>query len=304
MSTNNKIVVVGSINADLTTRVVRHPNPGETLAGAGGKFSAGGKGANQAVAAGLLGGDVTLVGAVGDDVQAQAALVHMERAGVDTSAVATTQETTGLAVITVSEDGENTIVFVAGANATVDADYVDQHAETIRDAEILLMQGEVPASGFDRAADLAQGRVVINLAPVVPVGREQLLKADPLLANEHEAALVLEQLGAPIDSEDPHAMATALLEQGFHSVVLTLGAAGALVATSEGLTDIPTPTVQAVDTTGAGDAFAGAFATKLADGHSLVDAAHFAARVGAAATLNNGAQDSYPSAGDELPVVS
>lgn len=299
----SSIVVVGSINADLTTRVDRHPNPGETLMGSGGQFSAGGKGANQAVAAALLGADVTMIGAVGDDPQAEAALTHMTRSGLDMSGVVVTSETTGMAVITVSEAGENTIIVVPGANTTVTASRVEEHADTIRDAGVLLLQGEIPASGFERAVQLAQGRVIVNLAPVVPVGRNELLTADPLLANEHEAALILAQLSAPIESDNPHDMARALLEQGFASVVLTLGAAGALVADSAGLTDIPTPTVKAVDTTGAGDAFAGALAARVAEGESLIDASHFAARVGAAATLSRGAQDSYPAVGDDLPEV-
>ena len=298
-----KIVVVGSINADLTTRVARHPNPGETLMGDGGSFSAGGKGANQAVAAGLLGADVAMVGAVGTDPQAEAALAPMRRAGVDMRAVTATGVTTGLAVITVDDAGENTIVVVPGANADVTHSYVDAHAELIAGAEILLMQGEIPASGFNRAADLATGRLVVNLAPVVPVGRPQLLRADPLLANEHEAALVLEQLGAPTDSTDPRVLAHALLEQGFKSVVLTLGADGALVADATGLTDIPTPRVEAVDTTGCGDAFAGAFVARLAEGAALDDAARYAARVGAFAATGHGAQDSYPSVDDVLPEV-
>lgn len=302
MSTQ-KIVVVGSINADLTTRVARHPNPGETLMGTGGRFSAGGKGANQAVAAGLLGADVTMVGAVGNDPQAQAALQHFERAGIDQSSIMITDLPTGLAVITVSDDGENTIIVVPGANSAVTRENLQPSMELIAAADIVLLQGEIPASGFDATVDAARGRVIVNLAPVVPVGREQLLLADPLMANEHEAALVMEQLGAKADSDHPHVLAKALLEQGFPSVVLTLGAAGALVATKEGLVDIPTPTVDAVDTTGAGDAFAGAFATRLAEGDDLVAAAHFAARVGAAATLRDGAQDSYPSAGEPLPEV-
>ncbi|SER60568.1 ribokinase [Corynebacterium cystitidis] len=299
-----KIVVVGSINADLTTRVARHPHPGETLIGAGGHFSAGGKGANQAVAAALLGANVTLVGATGDDLQAQAALQHFDRAGIDQSHITVVDEPTGLAVITVSDDGENTIIVIPGANGTITKERVEKNRDVIANAEIVLLQGEIPSSGFNAAVDMATGRVVVNLAPVVPVGREQLLQADPLLANEHEAALVLEQLGEQVTTNDPHELASSLVAHGFRSVVLTLGAAGALVATPEHLIDIPTPTVQAVDTTGAGDAFAGALVAQLAEGENLVDAAHFAARVGAAATLRPGAQDSYPSDISELPEVN
>lgn len=299
----SKIVVVGSINADLTTNVRRHPRPGETLMGSGGVVSAGGKGANQAVAAALLGADVAMVGAVGRDPMAEDALGHMKTSGADMSAIASVDGPTGLAVITVAEDGENTIIVVPGANATVDAEYVDKHADLIREAEIVLLQGEIPASGFERAVDLAQGRVVVNLAPVVPVGVEQLKKADPLMVNEHEGALVLELLGHPIEETAPEALVTALLEQGFATVVMTVGADGAVVGDRDGLTEIPTPRIDAVDTTGAGDAFAGAFVAKLAEGLSLADASRFAARVGAFAATRPGAQASYPTTDDVLPTV-
>lgn len=303
---NNNVVVVGSINADLTVRVARHPNPGETLMGSGGTISAGGKGANQAVAAALQGANVTMVGAIGSDAYAAPATEHLHTAGVSMDHVAEVDETTGLAVITVSDDGENTIIVVPGANATVTADYVSEHAAPIREAGVVLLQGEIPADGFARAVALASGRVVVNLAPVVPVDRDALLRADPLMANEHEAALVLEQLGAPLpaDGEDPSAMAQALIDAGFPSVVLTLGARGAMVATAEGTTPIPTPRVQPVDTTGAGDAFAGAFVARLTAGDSLIDAAHHAARVGAYSTTYRGAQASYPAADVALPEVS
>lgn len=298
---SGSIVVVGSINADLTTHVHRHPTPGETLLGSGGSISAGGKGANQAVAAAQLGAKVHMVGAVGSDPMAEDALKHLRSSGADMSAVTTVDGPTGLAVITVSEDGENTIIVIPGANATVDAIYVEQHAQLIRDAGIVLLQGEIPAPGFDRTVELAQGRVVVNLAPVVPVGHDQLLKADPLLVNEHEGALVLDMLGAPTGTTDPEELVTALLEQGFASVVMTLGAEGALVGTPEKLTAIPTPKIIAVDTTGSGDAFAGALVAKLSKGATLIDAATFAARVGAFAATRPGAQASYPTLTSELP---
>jgi ribokinase len=298
------IVVVGSINADLTTHVHRHPTPGETLMGSGGTVSAGGKGANQAVAAAQLGADVHMVGAVGSDPMAEEALAHMRASGVDMSAIDTVDGPTGLAVITVSDDGENTIIVVPGANAGVDASYVDKHAELVADAGFLLLQGEITADGFNRAVDLAKGRVVINLAPVVPVGHEQLRRADPLLVNEHEGALVLEMLGAPTTDTDPENLVAALLGRSFSTVVMTLGADGALVGDADGLTAIPTPTVDAVDTTGSGDAFAGALVAKLAEGASLVEAAGFAARVGAFAATRRGAQASYPTLADELPTVT
>lgn len=294
------IVVVGSINADLTVTVPRHPNPGETLLGDGGGLTAGGKGANQACAAAKLGASVALVGAVGDDANAGPATAVLRASGVDLSNVEEVEDVTGLAVITVAADGENTVLVVPGANARVDADFVRAHRAPVEAAQLVLLQGEIPADGFAEAVALAGGRVVVNLAPVVDVPREALLQADPLLANEHEAGLILAQLGAD-DTGEPETLAQRLLDVGFPSVVLTLGAAGALVADADGLRPIPTPRVDAVDTVGAGDAFAGALCHRLVAGDSLDEAAAFAARVGAFAVQRPGAQPSYPSTADELP---
>lgn len=296
-----RIVVVGSINADLTVQVARHPNPGETLMGSGGGVTAGGKGANQAVAAALQGASVAMVSAVGDDPYEAPATEHLRSSGVDMSAVATVEGPTGLAVITVSDDGENHIVVVPGANSTVTAAYVGSCHDVVSGAEVVLLQGEIPADGFRAAVKAATGRVVVNLAPVIEVDREALLQADPIMANEHEAGLILDQLGAGISSTEPEDLATALLDAGFPSVVLTLGNNGALVATPDGMTPIPTPTVKAVDTTGAGDAFAGAFVARLVEGDDLVAAATHAARVGAYSVTGHGAQASYPGAEAELP---
>lgn len=302
----SKIVVVGSINADLNTRVARHPQPGETLMATGGGITAGGKGANQAVAAARLGAEVAMVGAVGRDAYAGPATELLRDAGVDLAAVAETDETTGLAVITVDAAGENTILVVAGANGTVDAAAVEKARDLIAGAEVVLLQGEIPAEGFAAAVAVAREagvRVVVNLAPVIEVDRGALLAADPLMANEHEAGLILDQLGAGIDSEDPEHLAAALLEVGFNSVVLTLGAAGAMVADAEGTTAIPTSKIEAVDTVGAGDAFAGAYVARLVAGDTIRDAARYAARVGAFAATGRGAQASYPRVGDALPEV-
>ena len=299
----SKLTVVGSINADLIVHAERHPHPGETLLGSGGEILAGGKGANQAVAAAQLGANVAFVGAVGSDPYAEPAMHYMHSSGIDLSAVEQSDTTTGLAVITVSADGENTIVISPGANALVDAPFVTARQSTIADADVVLLQGEIPASGFKAAVDAAQGRVVVNLAPVIEVDRDALLQADPLMANEHEAGLILEQLGLS-STGTPRELAHRLVSAGFKSVVLTLGAEGAYVATPESNTDIPTPQITAVDTTGAGDAFAGAFCTKLLAGATLVDAATFAARVGAFAATSAGAQPSYPTTSSRLPEVT
>lgn len=297
------ITVVGSINADLTAHVHRHPTPGETLLGTTATVSAGGKGANQAVAAALLGADVAMVSAVGRDAYAESATSILRSSGVDLSGVAEVDGPTGLAVITVSDDGENSIIVIPGANASVGADYVESQKALVEGADFVVLQGEIPADGFKKAVELSRGRVVINLAPVVEVDRDALLCADPLIANEHEAGLILDQLGIAHPDDSPEALATELLTAGFASVVLTLGGAGALVAAPGGATAIPTPKITPVDTTGAGDAFTGALVARLSQGDSLVDAARFAARVGAFAASGQGAQSSYPHADDALPEV-
>ena len=297
------LTVVGSINADLTSRVKRHPNPGETLLGSGGGITAGGKGANQAVAAAYLGANVAFVGAVGKDPYVEPALKHLRDSGVDLSHVAEVDDTTGIAIITVSDDGENTIVVIPGANAHVDSAFVQERTAPIEQADIVLLQGEIPADGFAAAVAAASGRVIVNLAPVVEVDKKALLAADPLIANEHEGGLILDQLGVKASSDAPKDLAQSLIDAGFNSVVLTLGAEGALVATGGELVDIPTPKVTAVDTTGAGDAFAGALCARLLAGDELVQAATFAARVGATSTLRNGAQASYPKEADVLGEV-
>ena len=306
-----QICVVGSINADLAVRVSRHPLPGETLLGTGAVITAGGKGANQAVAAANLGAQVSMVGAVGRDANAQPALEYIKRAGVDLQFVHEVEAPTGLALITVSEDAENTIVVVPGANSTVDEQQVRKAKSVIAGADIVVLQGEIPASGFVEAVRLATGRVMVNLAPVIDVPTDVLLHADPLVANEHEAGLILGLYGVDVTAAASNAaasseedMAVALREVGFANVVITRGSRGAVVATAHGVTPILPATVTAVDSTGAGDAFVGALAAELVQGSSLVSAAQHAARVGAFAATRQGAQTSYPTPADELPEVA
>jgi ribokinase len=312
-----RIVVVGSINADLSTRVARHPQPGETLHGTGGEVRPGGKGANQAAAAALQGGAVAMVGAVGDDAMASDALSVLSSSGADLSAVRRVEGPTGLAVVTVSDDGENTIVVVPGANATVTAERVRESADLIAGAEVVVLQGEIPRDGIEEAARRTQGRLILNPAPVLELDRDVLLRADPLVVNEHEAALVLDLLEDDTDTDAgsspaPEDLAHALHAVGIESLVITLGAEGALVGASGAhgdpqtdvdwsLVRVPAVTVRAVDTTGAGDAFVGSLAVRLAEGASLADAARFATRVSAASVTRDGAQSSYPREGEELP---
>ena len=299
------ITVVGSINVDLISQVRRHPQPGETLHGTGGQMLPGGKGANQAVAAAKLGGDVRMIGAVGTDAQAEVGLAGLRAAGVDLTGVREIEVPTGLAIVTVAEDGENTIVVIAGANDSVDAAQVTAAKDMIAASSIVVCQGEIPREGIEALPALVTGRFLHNPAPVMELDPEALRASDPLVVNEHEAALVLAQLDPDAEvPEAPEQIVGALREAGIASVVLTLGAQGSLVADADGTHRIPAAPVTAVDTTGAGDAFIGALAVGLARGETLPDAARLASRVGAFAATGQGAQPSYPSTGDELPQLA
>ncbi|SDB81827.1 ribokinase [Raineyella antarctica] len=301
------ITVVGSINADLMITVDRHPLPGETVPGSGGTISPGGKGANQAVAAALLGADVRMVGAVGEDAYAEPATTYLRRVGVDLAHVHAVEGPTGLAVVTVDAHGENAIIVIAGANAAVDAAAVEAAREVIASSAVVVLQGEIPRDGIEAAARSARGRLVVNLAPAVAVDPEVLRRADPLVVNEHEATYAYALLAPGAESPDPRdaagqdALVEAIHAAGVASVVMTVGADGAVLTDGSGLRRVPSPRVEVVDSTGAGDAFVGALATGLAAGLDLDDAAAHAARVGAYACTGPGAQPSYPTELDQLP---
>ncbi|MDQ0822603.1 ribokinase [Arthrobacter sp. V4I6] len=297
-----KVTVVGSINIDQVVRVERHPLPGETLLGSSIMLLPGGKGANQAVAAAQLGATVRLVGAVGNDSGAALATSLLSKAGVDLGALRTVDGPTGLALICVADGGENTIVVIPGANASMDAQAVQAAAAQIAEAAVVVLQGEIPAAGIAAAAALASGRVLLNLAPVVSIDAAVIRSANPLVVNEHEGALVLAQLTpgavAPADDEE---LVGALRSQGIASVVLTRGPLGAICSDDAGTFLVPAPRVSAVDSSGAGDAFVGALSVRLAAGESLLDASAFAAKVGAFAVQGHGTQPSYPKLSDLLP---
>jgi ribokinase len=296
-----QVVVVGSVNADLVVTVDRYPGPGETVPGHGGTVLPGGKGANQAVAAARLGADVALVGAVGDDAYAETATACLRDAGVDLTALARRRGPTGLAVVTVAADGENTIVVVAGANAAMSPADVDAHRRLIGEATVVVVQGELPRETTEAAARAAGARLIVNLAPAGPLDPAVLRRADPLVVNEHEAGHALALLGGDPAQATGAALATALGDAGVPSVVVTLGAAGAVVVRDGATTHVPAPAVPVRDTTGAGDAFVGALATRLATGDDLLAAARFAVRVAAHSVQRSGAQPSYPAAADLPP---
>ncbi|MCH6468454.1 ribokinase [Sinomonas terrae] len=303
VSRGGLVTVVGSINADIVLRVAAHPLPGETVIGKSIAVHPGGKGANQAVAAARLGARVAFVGAVGDDAYAETATSGLREAGVDATGIVTVPGPTGQAFVTVDErTAENSIVVIPGANAHVDRALIEAQSGLLEKSAILVLQGEVPAGAAVAAAAESPARLVLNLAPVIPLERQLILRADPLVVNQHEGRLALEMLGretAGLTSEE--GVLEALLEEGIGSVVITLGAVGAVFSDGDSTVRVPAPRVEPVDTTGAGDAFVGALSARLAVGASLSEAVTFAVRVGSYAVCRAGAQPSYPWRGDRLP---
>jgi ribokinase len=286
-----EVVVIGSANADVVVRVERRPGPGETVLGSDTVLAAGGKGANAAVAAAKQNAQVALLGALGDDQHGELLRGSMGGAGVGLDLVRTTDRPTGAAYITVTPDGENTIVVSPGANSAVDVEQVDKARDAIAGAKVLLASLEVPLPAIERAVALAREagtRAVLNLSPVAKLSPQTLAALDPLVVNEHEAQWLM----------DGDTDLRKLLDLGPRSAVVTLGRLGALVIEKDNTTEVSAPNVTAVDTTGAGDAFAGALVTQLAAGDDLVAAARRAVRVAAVSVTRPGAQASYPTRGE------
>ena len=292
-----EVFVVGSINQDFVLKVERRPAPGETVTDAALSLHNGGKGANQAAAAALLGASVTFLGRVGDDDLGGPLVAALQEKGADTSLVESVADTsTGAAFITVTPDGENAITVAPGANRSLTPEDIDAVSEAIREAEVLVAQLEVPLEVVERAAEVAEAdgtRVLLNLAPTRRVSGALLAKLDPLVVNEYEAAFLLDH---PVEGvEGALSAAPELLSLGPRSAVITLGGTGAVWADGEGADHVPAPRVEVVDTTGAGDAFVGVLAFGISRGSSLAEAVAYAVRAGAAATTKEGAQGSLPT---------
>ena len=289
-----RVCVVGSLNVDTTLRVTALPGPGQTTLAAGRAVTQGGKGANQAVAARWQGSEVTLVAAVGDDSEGRASLDDLRARGIDVSAVQLLPGTpTGAAVVLVAEDGENLIVVDPGANAALGEEWVRERV-TLADPDVVVAQLEVPLSCVRAAAEASTGRYfILNPAPM-PSARadlDSLLgEVDVLVPNRPELAQLL---GAdlPVTLDEVDACARQLDFAG--NLVVTLGSEGAAVYGAGGrrrLAHVPAAAVEVVDTTGAGDAFCGVLADRLARGVAVVDAVEQATRVAGLSTTVRGAQ--------------
>ncbi len=296
-----RICVVGSANLDLNTYVDRFPIPGETVHGRRFTTGYGGKGANQAVMAARLGGAVTFVARIGRDLFGRDMIEHFCTEGIDTGhVIATEGVSTGTAVITVDAAGRNTIIVTPGANGMLTAADVEAARAAIETAGVLVCQQEVPAEAnltAMRIAAKAGVAVVFNPAPAGDgMPAEAYSLSTVLCPNEHEAALLT---GRPVGTlEEAEEAARELMHRGARSVVVTLGERGCLVVTAEEVTAIPAPAVEAIDTTGAGDAFIGSLAFFLARGDDLATAARRATRIAAISVRFPGTQTSFPRAAD------
>jgi ribokinase len=281
------IALVGSINLDVVVGVERHPVPGETVVGGDRQELPGGKGANQAVAAARLGAEVAFVGRVGDDDAGRRLRDGLAAEGVDVTHVRVDPDApTGMALIAVDGAGENTIVVSSGANARVSAADVEAARDVLAGAAVTLVQHEVPEDAVAAAIGGAGGTVVLNPAPARPI----VAPVDVLVPNRGELETLVGRAGDPIE------LARSL--DGVRAVVVTLGNEGAAVIERSRVERIPAPRVDAVDTTGAGDAFCGALAQALDAGADLVEAARWAVRAAAASVTKPGAQGGLPRAAD------
>jgi ribokinase len=291
-----RIAVIGSANTDLVTFAERFPRAGETIFGQRFDLGFGGKGANQAVAARLCGAEVLMIAKVGDDLFGEATIRNFQSYGVDTRHVQVVPGvSTGVAPIFVDPDGQNRIIVVKGANDLLTAADVDAAAAALAQVDTIILQFEVPLPTIYHTVHFAhaQGvRCIVNPAPALPADLASLAAVDYFIPNETEAETLT---GLPVTTlEEAQACAAALLAKGFRRVVLTLGARGSLIAGSEGSMHVPAYAVDAIDTTGAGDAFIGSLATLLAEGLPEKDAVAGANLYAALSTRRVGTQKSFP----------
>jgi ribokinase len=292
-----KVVVFGSFAADLTSRADKLPKPGETIIGSSFKIGPGGKGSNQGVAAKRAGADMTMITKVGKDVFGKIALDFYENEGMDTKNVFIDEDLeTGTALIMVDENtAENQILVVSGACGNITEDDIKSVEHIISKAGIILMQLEINTDATQRVVDLAYKhgvKVVLNPAPAMPISENVLSKVSIATPNEHEAEALT---GIKVTNEETaDKAAQRLMEMGVENVVITLGKEGTYIKTKNESRCIKGLCVDAVDTTGAGDSFNGAFVTALAEGENIFNAAKFANAAGALSVTKYGTAPAMP----------
>lgn len=293
-----KILVIGSLNLDMVVNVDHTPAVGETILSDKMNLIPGGKGANQAYAAGRFGADVTMLGAIGNDTYGDIQIESLQKAGVNVSGLIRREgENTGIALITVNGDGDNSIVVVSGANATLSCEDIDQNIHLLQETDIILFQLEIPLDtvlyGAKKAKALGK-TVILDPAPVPKVFPDELYRyVDILKPNETELQMLtkMDNIEARLSEA-----ADLLREKGVKNLLVTLGENGVYLNAEEtGVCKIPALKVDAVDTTAAGDSFTAALAVMLAQGKDLKEAAVFANQVSAIVVTRKGAQSSIPS---------
>jgi ribokinase len=299
--TRPKICVVGASNLDLISYVPRLPHIGETLHGTRFHMGYGGKGANQAVMAAKLGGDVAIVTKLGQDIFGENTLKNFRSWGIDTRHVLfTDQAFSGVAPIAVDPDGHNAIIIVTGANDLLTPQEIEAALPVIAAAQILVCQLEIPMETTLAALRIARQEgvtTIFNPAPARPSLRDELYQLSGIFCpNESETELLT---GLPVSSqEETEAAARALLQRGAGTVILTLGERGSLLVTATDSVHVPATSVKALDTTGAGDAFVGSLAYFLAAGKPLAEAMRRANYIAAISVQSSGTQTSFPLAAD------
>ncbi|MEN6522477.1 MAG: ribokinase [Anaerolineaceae bacterium] len=290
------IVVVGSLNMDLVVRVNQMPVPGETVSGGDLNMICGGKGANQAVAAGRIAGEAAMIGRVGNDSFGQRLLDNLKASHVNTDHVCKGETVTGTAVILVDEHGENSIVISPGENGKVTIDDLEKADAILRDARFVLAQFELPVNVVEALIQKVvhlPAKLILNPAPFRAISQELLSKVDFLIPNEIEAEKLT---GIKIDNvENAKKAAQVLLDWGVQQVIITMGVNGALLADLKGIHLIPAYLVSPVDTTASGDTFIGGFTAALTRDFSLEDAIKYGNAAAAIAVTRFGAQTSIPT---------
>ena len=291
-----KIVVIGSTNTDMVIKTSHLPLPGETILGGEFLMNPGGKGANQAVAASRLGGDVAFISKTGNDIFGEQSVENLSREGVNTENIVVDQENpSGVALITVDSRAENCIVVAPGSNMTLKPDDIDKAIKQIEMADIVLLQLEIPIETVEYAAQIAfrnEKRVILNPAPAQKLSDSILKTIYILTPNETEAEILT---GVKVTNTDTAKKAAQiLLKKNVEIVIITMGANGAFVHTNSLSELIPAPEVKAVDTTAAGDTFNGALAVAVSEGFNIREAVQFANKAASIAVTRLGAQTSTP----------
>lgn len=295
MTHNKRILVIGSSNTDMTVKGSRIPVHGETVLGGEFCLGQGGKGANQAVAAARLGGNVEFICKVGRDGFGENSIKGYKAEGMDVSHALLSDKPSGVALIMVDEHAENIISVAAGANGDFSVEDVESLAPVIKDADYLILQLEIPMDTVTRAAEIAHQAgvyVILNPAPAAELPEELLRNVSLIIPNQTESAALT---GVPItDSESAGKAAEAFRAMGIKDTIITLGSRGSLVCSGGEMTLIPACKVDAVDTTAAGDTFCGAVCVGLAEGKTLVEAVKFATLASSCTVRKIGAQSSIP----------